>query len=79
MEITLLTLLMVNSSLIINFVYISRLKLAFFNIMYSELKLKLFLIRKIKLYFLFLIFGRFPAKLGPETPLNGSGLKNGAE
>ena len=25
------------------------------------------------------VFGRFPAKLGPRTPLNGSGLKNGAE
>ncbi len=25
------------------------------------------------------LFGRFPAKLGPKTPLNGSGSKNGAE
>ena len=25
------------------------------------------------------VFGRFPAKLGPRTPLNGPGSKNGAE
>ncbi len=25
------------------------------------------------------VFGSFPAKLGPRTPLNGSGSKNGAE
>ncbi len=26
-----------------------------------------------------LVFGRFPAELGPETRSNGSGSKNGAE
>ncbi len=26
-----------------------------------------------------MFFGRFPAELGPETPLFGSGSKNGAE
>ncbi len=26
-----------------------------------------------------MVFGRFPAGLGPETPLNGSGSKNDAE
>ncbi len=25
------------------------------------------------------VFGRFPAKLGPKTPLNGPGSKHGAE
>ncbi len=34
---------------------------------------------KYKLYVLFRVFGRFPAELGPETPLIGSGSKNGAE
>jgi hypothetical protein len=28
---------------------------------------------------LYLVFGRFPAELGPETRSNGSGSKNGAE
>ncbi len=28
---------------------------------------------------LYLVFGRFPAEVGPETRSNGSGLKNGAE
>ena len=32
-----------------------------------------------KMYILVLaIFGHFPAELGPETPLNGSGSENGA-
>ncbi len=30
-------------------------------------------------YDLYSVFGRFPAELGPETPSNGSGSKNGAE
>ncbi len=25
------------------------------------------------------VFGRFPAKLGPKTPLNGPGSKNGVK
>ena len=29
--------------------------------------------------YLYLVFGRFPAELGPETRSNGSGSKNGAE
>ncbi len=33
----------------------------------------------IKNYNLCLIFGRFPAELGPETRSNGPGSKNGAE
>ncbi len=31
------------------------------------------------IYKLYLVFGRFPAELGPETRSNGSGLKNGAD
>ncbi len=27
----------------------------------------------------YVVFGRFPAELGPETRSNGSGSKNGAE
>ncbi len=30
-------------------------------------------------YNLYLVSGRFPAELGPETRSNGSGSKNGAE
>ncbi len=30
-------------------------------------------------YKLYLVFGRFPVELGPETRSNGSGSKNGAE
>ena len=30
-------------------------------------------------YNFYLFFGRFPAEMGFETPLNGSGSKNGAE
>ncbi len=30
-------------------------------------------------YNVYLVFGRFPAELGPETRSNGSGSKNGAE
>ncbi len=30
-------------------------------------------------YNLYLVFGRFPAELGPETRSNGPGSKNGAE
>ncbi len=30
-------------------------------------------------YMLYVVFGRFPAELGPETRSNGSGSKNGAE
>ncbi len=30
-------------------------------------------------YDFYMVFGRFPAELGPETRSNGSGLKNGAE
>ncbi len=30
-------------------------------------------------YYFYLVLGRFPAELGPETPLNGSGSTNGAE
>ena len=30
-------------------------------------------------YNCYLVFGRFPAELGPETRSNGSGSKNGAE
>jgi hypothetical protein len=30
-------------------------------------------------YNLYLVFGRFPAELGPETRSSGSGSKNGAE
>ena len=32
----------------------------------------------IKIIILILVFGRFPAELGPETRSNGSGSKNGA-
>ncbi len=32
-----------------------------------------------KCMILILVFGRFPAELGPETRANGSGSKNGAE
>ena len=32
-----------------------------------------------KYMYLYLVFGRFPAELGPETRSNGSGSKNGAE
>ncbi len=32
-----------------------------------------------KSYDFVLVFGRFPAELGPETRSNGSGLKNDAE
>ena len=32
-----------------------------------------------EIYYLYLVFGRFPAELGPETRSNGSGSKNGAE
>ncbi len=32
-----------------------------------------------KNYNLYLVFGRFPAELGPETRSNGSGSKNNAE
>ncbi len=31
-----------------------------------------------KNYTLYLVFGRFPAELGPETRFNGSGSKNDA-
>ena len=33
---------------------------------------------QMKIIFFILVFGRFPAELGPATPLNGSGSKNGA-
>ncbi len=29
--------------------------------------------------YVYLVFGRFPAELGPKTRSNGSGSKNGAE
>ncbi len=32
-----------------------------------------------KNYNLYLVFGRFPAELGPETRSNGSGSKHGSE
>ncbi len=32
-----------------------------------------------KNYNCYLVFGRFPAELGPETRSNGPGSKNGAE